>query len=203
MGVKERREREGNARLGAILAAAEAVFARDGYQAARMDDIASTAELSKGALYYYFKSKDEIFARLLEHESGKVLDEIRRRVPESSTFSEAREQTVLFYLEYFESNRGFLKMVLPSMCGFIRFADAEIVRRSKTGFDAHAEFVREAFRTKLKRERLPIRAEDLQVFLKTLQLGIGMEMLEGRRDEAHAAARFFLDLAKRVLENRS
>ncbi len=203
MGVKERRAREGKARLGAILTAAETVFARDGYQAARMDDIASTAELSKGALYYYFKSKDAIFARLLEHESEKVLSEVRRRIPESSTFAEALEQTVLFYLEYFESNRGFLKMVLPSMCGFIRFADAEIVRRTKTGFDAHAGFVREAFRTKLKRERLPIRAEDLQVFLKTLQLGIGMEMLEGRREEAHAAARFFLDLAKRVLENRS
>lgn len=203
MGVKERRAREGKARLGAILTAAETVFARDGYQAARMDDIASTAELSKGALYYYFKSKDAIFARLLEHESEKVLSEVRRRIPESSTFAEALEQTVLLYLEYFESNRGFLKMVLPSMCGFIRFADAEIVRRTKTGFDAHAGFVREAFRTKLKRERLPIRAEDLQVFLKTLQLGIGMEMLEGRREEAHAAARFFLDLAKRVLENRS
>jgi AcrR family transcriptional regulator len=203
MGVKERRAREGTARLDAILAAAEKVFARDGYQQARMDDIAGTAELAKGTLYYYFKSKDEIFARLLERESGKVLEEIRRRVPETSTFREALDQTVLFYLEYFEANRGFLKMVLPSMCGFIRFGDAEIVRRSAKGFDAHAAFVREALRSKIKRERLPFNADDLQVFLKTLQLGIGMEMLEGRGDEAHAAARFFLDLSKRVLEKRS
>jgi len=203
MGVKERRVREGNARLDAILAAAETVFARDGYQQTRMEDIAAAAELAKGTLYYYFKSKDEIFGRLLERESGKVLDEVRRRIPDTSTFPEALEQTVLFYLEYFESNRGFLKMVLPSMCGFIRFGDADIVRRSAKGFDAHAKFVRDAFRMKIRRERLPIKAEDLQVFLKTLQLGIGMEMLEGRRDEAHTAARFFLDLAKRVLENRS
>lgn len=203
MGVKERRAREGTARLDAILAAAEKVFARDGYQQARMEDIAVTAELAKGTLYYYFKSKDEIFARLLERESGKVLEEIRRRIPETSTFREALDQTVLFYLEYFEANRGFLKMVLPSMCGFIRFGDADIVRRSTRGFDAHAEFIREALRSKIKRERLPLNADDLQVFLKTLQLGIGVEMLEGRGDEARAAARFFLDLAKRVLEKRS
>jgi AcrR family transcriptional regulator len=203
MGVKERRAREGTARLDAILSAAEKVFARDGYQQARMEDIAETAELAKGTLYYYFKSKDEIFSRLLERESGKVLEEIRRRIPESSTFREALDQTILFYLEYFEANRGFLKMVLPSMCGFIRFGDADIVRRSTKGFDAHAEFVREALRSKIKRERLPFSADDLQVFLKTLQLGIGMEMLEGRRDEAQAAARFFLDLTKRVLEKRS
>jgi AcrR family transcriptional regulator len=203
MGVKERRAREGTARLDAILSAAEKVFARDGYQQARMEDIAETAELAKGTLYYYFKSKDEIFALLLERESRKVFDEVRRRIPAASTFREALDQTVLFYLEYFESNRGFLKMVLPSMCGFIRFGDAAAVRRSMKGYDAHAVFVRESLRSKIKRERLPFKADDLQVFLKTLQLGIGMEMLEGRRDEAHAAARFFLDLAKRVLEKRS
>ena len=203
MGVKERRAREGTARLDAILAAAESVFARDGYQLARMEDIAETAELAKGTLYYYFKSKDEIFARLLERESGKVLDEVRRRIPEPSTFREALEQTVLFYLEYFEANRGFLKMVLPSMCGFIRFGDADIVRRSTKGFDAHAAFVRKALRTRLRREKLPFDAGDLQMFLKILQLGIGLSILDGRRDEARAAARFFLDLAKRVMENRS
>ena len=203
MGVKERRAREGTARLDAILAAAEAVFTRDGYQQARMEDIAEAAELAKGTVYYYFKSKDAIFARLLERESGKVLDEIRRRIPESSTFREALEQTVLFYLEYFETNRAFLKMVLPSMCGFIRFGDAGVIRRTAKGFDAHAAFVRKAFRSKIKRERLPVKAEDLQVFLKTLQLGMGMDMLEGRRDQARTAARFFLDLAKSVLEKRS
>jgi AcrR family transcriptional regulator len=203
MGIKERRKREGTARLDGILAAAEKVFARDGYQRTRMEDIAETAELAKGTLYYYFKSKDEIFARLLERESHKVFEEIRRRIPEDSSFRDALDQTVLFYLEYFEANRGFLKMVLPSMSGFFRFGDADVVRRSMKGYDSHAAFVREALRSKIKRERLPLDADDLQTFLKTLQLGIGMEMLEGRRDEARAAARFFLDLSKRVLEKRS
>jgi AcrR family transcriptional regulator len=203
MGVKERRKREGSARLDAILAAAGTVFTRDGYQQARMEDVAAAAELSKGALYYYFKSKDAIFARLLERESKKIFDEIRRRVPEASTFREALEQTVLFYVEYFEANRGFLKMVLPSMCGFIRFGDADIVRRTTKGFDAHGKFVRSSLRSKIERECLPVKVDDLQIFLKTLQLGMGMQMLEGRRDEARVAARFFLDLANRVMENRS
>ena len=99
MGLKERRAREGTARLDAILGAAEKVFARDGYQQARMDDIAATAELSKGTLYYYFKSKDAIFVRLLEREADKVFEEIRRRIAETSSFHEALDQTVRFYLE--------------------------------------------------------------------------------------------------------
>ncbi len=49
-----------------ILDAALVVFARLGFHTARMDDIAQEARLSKGALYWYFKSKDDIIAALLD-----------------------------------------------------------------------------------------------------------------------------------------
>ena len=144
MGVKERREREGNARLDAILAAAETVFARDGYQQARMEDIAATAELAKGTLYYYFKSKDEIFGRLLERESGKVLDEIRRRIPETLDLPRGPR-----------ADRPLLPRVLRSQprlpedgparacAGSSASATPKSSADRRKGFDAHAEFVRE------------------------------------------------------------
>ncbi|MBN2556462.1 MAG: TetR/AcrR family transcriptional regulator [Anaerolineales bacterium] len=43
-----------------ILTAAQAVFARKGIDSTRMDDIVAESGLSKGALYWYFKSKDDI-----------------------------------------------------------------------------------------------------------------------------------------------
>jgi AcrR family transcriptional regulator len=49
-----------------ILEAAIAVFARLGFRAARMDDVAEQAGLSKAALYLYYKSKDAIIAALLQ-----------------------------------------------------------------------------------------------------------------------------------------
>ncbi len=48
-----------------ILAAAVSVFSRDGFAGARMEDIASAAKLSKGAIYLYFKSKDELILALM------------------------------------------------------------------------------------------------------------------------------------------
>jgi AcrR family transcriptional regulator len=54
-------------RRNQILEAAIAVFARLGFQRARMDDIADEAGLSKGALYLYYKSKDAIIAALLKY----------------------------------------------------------------------------------------------------------------------------------------
>ncbi len=49
-----------------ILEAAMAVFARQGFDKARMDDIAQQARLSKGALYLYYKSKDAIISAILQ-----------------------------------------------------------------------------------------------------------------------------------------
>ena len=43
-------------RRNQILEAATTVFARLGFHRARMDDIVQEARLSKGALYWYFKS---------------------------------------------------------------------------------------------------------------------------------------------------
>jgi AcrR family transcriptional regulator len=54
------------ARKNQILDAASTVFARLGFHEARMDDIVAEAKLSKGALYWYFKSKDAIISGLLD-----------------------------------------------------------------------------------------------------------------------------------------
>jgi AcrR family transcriptional regulator len=61
MGIAERREREKEQRRQAILDAAEKVFFSKGMAQATMDEVAETAELSKGTLYLYFKSKEELY----------------------------------------------------------------------------------------------------------------------------------------------
>ena len=50
------------ARRSQILAAARRCFERDGFHATSMQDIVVEAKLSAGAIYLYFKSKDEIVA---------------------------------------------------------------------------------------------------------------------------------------------
>jgi AcrR family transcriptional regulator len=48
-----------------ILAAATAVFAQKGFAGASMDDIVQASGLSKGGLYWHFKSKDDLIAAIL------------------------------------------------------------------------------------------------------------------------------------------
>lgn len=50
----------------ALLDAAMEVFARRGYRDASLDEIAARAGYSKGAIYFYFSGKDDLFFALLE-----------------------------------------------------------------------------------------------------------------------------------------
>jgi TetR/AcrR family transcriptional regulator, fatty acid metabolism regulator protein len=49
-----------------ILEAAALVFAEKGYHEARVDDIATQSNTSKGSVYFYFPSKQEIFLGLID-----------------------------------------------------------------------------------------------------------------------------------------
>lgn len=61
MGIAERRLREKEQRANDIVDAAEKVIFAKGYESATMDEIAEEAELSKGTLYLYFKTKEELY----------------------------------------------------------------------------------------------------------------------------------------------
>jgi AcrR family transcriptional regulator len=54
-------QRRKEARPAEIVEAALEVFAEKGFSAARIDDVAARAGISKGTLYLYFKSKEELF----------------------------------------------------------------------------------------------------------------------------------------------
>ncbi|SRR5579875_3254320 len=63
-----------------ILQAAIKVFARQGFSAAKIADIAKAAQTSHGLLYHYFDNKEEIFAALIErttHDLQQFAEAIR------------------------------------------------------------------------------------------------------------------------------
>lgn len=64
MGTAERREREREERRATILEAAREVFLEKGPAQGTMEEVAARAELSKGALYLYFPSKEDLFLAL-------------------------------------------------------------------------------------------------------------------------------------------
>jgi TetR/AcrR family fatty acid metabolism transcriptional regulator len=60
-----------------ILDAAVRVFARSGYHAARVADIAEEAGVAHGLLYHYFPSKEEVLATIFRENWRRLVDRFR------------------------------------------------------------------------------------------------------------------------------
>jgi AcrR family transcriptional regulator len=72
-----------------IMNAAEGVFSQKGFNDARMDDIAEETGLSKGTLYLYFKSKEDLVIAILDRMFKEVFQGLKARKNTESSATEA------------------------------------------------------------------------------------------------------------------
>jgi len=73
-GTAKRKEEERRERIRRILDAGGRLFLKKGYLNTTMRDICAAAELSTGAVYFYFKSKDEIYAEICVESLNLLLE---------------------------------------------------------------------------------------------------------------------------------
>ena len=71
-----RREQQKEAKRLALIDAALAVFSRVGYAAAKIDDVAEEAGVSKGTVYLYFESKEALFEAMVKAKMVPMLDDV-------------------------------------------------------------------------------------------------------------------------------
>jgi AcrR family transcriptional regulator len=76
-------------RPGEILAAALEVFAAYGFQAARLEEVAKRAGLSKGALYLYFATKADLFRAVVRDAISPNLEEVKAMASAAVPFDQA------------------------------------------------------------------------------------------------------------------
>ncbi|MFA5321101.1 MAG: TetR/AcrR family transcriptional regulator [Smithella sp.] len=111
MGAKERREREREQRKSHILDTARALLFEKGLNATSINQIAKRSELSVGAIYFYFKDKEELFAAL-QVEGLELLHKIvRKAVDAESTPEEKIRSIALAYLRFSEKHKNYFDMI--------------------------------------------------------------------------------------------
>ncbi|MFI5273658.1 MAG: TetR family transcriptional regulator [Ktedonobacterales bacterium] len=90
-----------------IVAAATEVFSRKGYAGTTLDDITAEANLSKGAIYWYFDSKAELFTTILGERSSVFLELLEGAARQADSPLAALEQMWLRWLEALEIDRSY------------------------------------------------------------------------------------------------
>ncbi len=123
------------ARPQEIVAAAMDIFAERGYAAARLDDVALRAGVSKGTLYLYFPSKDELFKAVVRTAILPNLERAERMVGEGPGPSFALLERLLgMVAEVVATTRAAIipKLVIAEAGNFpdlAAFYHREVVRR--------------------------------------------------------------------------
>ncbi len=84
-----------NTKRQEILSAAKACFKERGFYGSGVDEIAKKAGITKSLLYYYFKSKDEIFFVLMEESLERIITSISAFKPKTDNPLWERFESIL------------------------------------------------------------------------------------------------------------
>jgi len=110
-----------------ILSAARKRFIEAGFYPTRMEDIAQEAGLSKGGVYFHFKSKQEVFDTLVREEFEGSMELLRNIVQAKTSIAEKMQTIAAHYLEYFSTAKDAPRFFI--VMGEMGLRDAALAKR--------------------------------------------------------------------------
>lgn len=148
MGIQERRARERQARRKAVLDACRELLIERGFTGTTTKQIAARCELSEAAVFWYFKSKDEILVSLLFEAIDFTAAGLEQAIADDL---EPREKIVSLWrffaelrAEHPEYFHVFAYLAQPQSTAAVNEeVKAEIARRSGDNFRRFGELVRD------------------------------------------------------------
>src|SRR5205807_6350092 len=111
-------------------------FARKGYHATTMADVAKAARISYGSVYWYFDSKDALFHALMDSEELALrhhIDAALEGLGDGTDGEQAFRASVRATFEFFEADRDVVKLL---------FRDSFVLGKR---FDSHLAGIYEGF----------------------------------------------------------
>jgi len=97
-------------RRNELLVAARTIFSRKGFHDATIDEIAEAAEVAKGTVYLYYKSKRDLYLEALRYGIESLNRELNLKAAEAGVFLEKLRILTTTKMEFFEENREFFNI---------------------------------------------------------------------------------------------
>jgi AcrR family transcriptional regulator len=100
------------------------VFADRGYHDATLDDVLTAAGVSRGALYHYFRSKQELFLALLNERITTGIDDVSAVIRQLGIDGDSVAVAAAGFLDRIEGAPGWLPLLLEFLATGCRDPDA-------------------------------------------------------------------------------
>jgi TetR/AcrR family transcriptional regulator len=110
LSVATRKEKEKQERRNTILIAARDLFYDKGYQSTTVGEIADAADISKGTLYLYFASKDELYVTVVLESFHEVEERLRDIMASDESILAKGRSLYLTFAEHCMQHREYFRM---------------------------------------------------------------------------------------------
>mgnify|MGYP001608066886 CR=1 FL=1 len=136
------------ATISAILAAAQRLFLDQNYADVTMGDIAEAAQVTKGALYHHFASKEALYLAMMHADLEEKRALIGQAVDSPGTCGERLRRLTLNFLELPPATRDLIRLVRRDINIFRDPLRAELVRAYQAALPEQVEqIVRDGLRS--------------------------------------------------------
>lgn len=115
-----------------IYDAAELVFAKYGFDAAKVHEIAQNAGVAKGTIYLYFPSKLELFISLIETRIEEFQHLLEKKLNHAKNAEEVLRTLVLTRIEFYMKHLGIFHMLFQTTGKFSQEIQHRLIMAKKT-----------------------------------------------------------------------
>lgn len=110
-----------------ILEVAEEIFAEKGYRSTTLNEIADRVNIKTPGLYYYFKSKSDIYNSLLMEVYFHLAEKVLEPVKNASDLREKIRLLVVLLVDFWSEHPGFPRIIAREALTRSRFIDEEFI----------------------------------------------------------------------------
>lgn len=111
MGLKERRAREKQARRRQIIDAARSLLFEKGLKAMSINQIAKRAELAVGTIYFYYSSKEDLFAELQEEGLDLLIEKNLQSLAVAGKPKARLKSMALAYYDFSREQKDYFEII--------------------------------------------------------------------------------------------
>ncbi len=177
-----------------ILTAAVTCFARKGYHRTTMDEIVAESGLSKGTLYWYFKSKQDLFLEIFESWGEAMLEAMSGMAENHSQTAADRLRALgMWSMEAFAAKPEIVTLMIEAYTSLR--GDKGVYERLLKVYSPFLDMLTDVIEDGIRRgEFKPVDARPLAEALGAAMDGIALQELIGIPGDANARVMTFIEV---------
>jgi len=166
-----------------IVGIARRIFTRYGFRKTTMEEIANASQMGKSSIYYYFKSKEEIFRAVVELEATILKERLSRIISKNNSPTERLKAYILFRLHHVRTLENFYAALNEETLSYMGF-----ILEIRRNFEAEEqELVSKILEDGMEQGVFQLSSSEIgAIAISTMMKGLELPLL---LDEAHKTDR--------------